>query len=157
MTGEPAPRKTPRARRWDGKPCARCGKRKTPARALAKYCGPCDRAVSREHARQAHARYLLRTYGITIAEYEAIYQAQGGACYICRVARGTARRLSVDHDHKLGSGRTAVRGLLCRKCNDILGFYRDNPDAFTRAISYLASPPAWQVIPRETPTMEGTR
>lgn len=134
--------------RWAGRPCQRCNRRKTPKRELAKFCGPCDRVISKEAARRTHDRYLRRTYGITVEEYEAILEAQGGFCYICRRANGRTRRLSVDHDHKLGSGRQSVRGLLCRVCNNLLGHLRDNPELFARAINYLASPPAWNVIER---------
>lgn len=140
--------------RWDGKPCQKCGCRKTPKRRLEKYCGPCQRLTAKEHARIMHGRYLLRTYGITIEEYEEILAHQGGTCYICRRANGRTRRLSVDHDHKLGTGRHAVRGLLCRPCNTLLGHLRDDPEAFDRGKAYLLEPPAWQVIPRATPTMK---
>ena len=140
--------------RWDGKPCQRCGRRKTPKRALARHCGPCDRLASKEAARRAHDLYLRRTYGITVEEYEAIIEIQGGVCLLCRRANGRTRRLSVDHDHRLGNGRQSVRGCLCRPCNNLLGHLRDDPEAFARAISYLTAPPAWQVIPRESPTME---
>lgn len=142
---------------WHDKPCARCGRRKTPARRLDKYCVPCHRAVSREAARQAHGRYLQRTYGITLSEYEAILEVQGGYCYICRRANGRSRRLSVDHDHRLGNGRQSVRGLLCRPCNSLLGHLRDSPEAFARAITYLTAPPAWAVISRDPGTLKETR
>jgi hypothetical protein len=135
--------------RWEGKPCPECGRRKTPKRRLEKYCGSCQRAVSKAQARLAHGRYLQKTYGITIEEYEAILEYQGGVCYICRRANGRTRRLSVDHDHAKGHGRESVRGLLCRPCNNLLGHLRDDPEAFAHAISYLVSPPAWHVIPRE--------
>lgn len=140
--------------KWEGKPCARCLKRKTSRRRLDKYCHSCQRALDKEHARRAHDLYLRRTYGITVEEYEAILESQGGVCYICLRANGRTRRLSVDHDHKIGSGRQAVRGLLCRPCNNLLGHLRDNRTAFLRAIDYLDSPPAHHVIQRETGTLE---
>lgn len=142
------------AGRWEGKPCQRCGKTKTPKRRLDKHCATCQRLADKEAGRRAHDRYLQRTYGITIEEYEQILELQGGVCYICRRATGRTRRLSVDHDHKIGSGRQAVRGLLCRPCNNFLGHFRDNPEIFNRAIDYLASPPARRVISREPATMK---
>ena len=142
--------------RWDGKPCQRCGKRKTPKRALARYCGPCDRLASKEAGRRAHDLYLRRTYGITVEEYEAIIAEQGGVCWICRRATGRTKRLSVDHDHAAGNGRQSVRGCLCTVCNRFLGHLRDDPEAFARAISYLVKPPAWKVIPREPLTMDSS-
>jgi hypothetical protein len=139
---------------WDGKPCVRCGRRKTPRRRLEKHCATCHREISAIAARRAHDLYLRRTYGITVEEYEQIVEYQGGKCYICRRATGKTRRLSVDHDHKKGSGRQSVRGILCRPCNNFLGHFRDNPEIFARAIDYLASPPAHRVISRDRATME---
>jgi hypothetical protein len=68
-----------------------------------------------EAADRARARRLLKKYGITTAEYDQMFEAQGGKCAICR--RPPKRiRLAVDHDHK-GTGRKSVRGLLCSMCN----------------------------------------
>ncbi|MFE7717525.1 endonuclease VII domain-containing protein [Nocardia rhizosphaerihabitans] len=84
-------------------------------------------------------------YGITEDEYQAIYAAQNGCCYICDQPRAenARKRLSVDHDHKTGY----VRGLLCQRCNrDILGHLRDSVAAFERGAEYLKNPPAFAVI-----------
>lgn len=55
---------------------------------------------------------LKRRYGITLEQYNALLEQQGGACAICqRVPK--AGRLHVDHDHKT----KVVRGLLCYRCN----------------------------------------
>ena len=131
--------------RWKNKPCQQCGKRKSPKQALDRYCATCDRLISKERARAAYGKYLERTYGITIDEYEAIKAAQGGVCFICRRANGRSRRLSTDHDHRL-SGRESVRGCLCRPCNSLLGHLRDDPDAVARILVYLAEPPARVVL-----------
>lgn len=89
-------------------------------------------------------RRLMATYGITADEYWAIYEFQGGCCYICERATGTGKkRLSVDHDHSTG----IVRGLLCTPCNrNVLGHLRDCVMALARAIIYLLFPPAVDVI-----------
>jgi hypothetical protein len=93
-------------------------------------------------ARQ-HGAYVEKTYGITGEQYWALYEAQGGRCYICRRASGKARRLAVDHDHETGW----VRGLLCKPCNrDVVGHLRDDSDAFRRGAEYLENPPAFAVI-----------
>jgi hypothetical protein len=100
----------------------------------------------------AWERRLIAVYNITAAMYWAIYEAQGGVCYICRRAKGSARKkLSVDHCHKTG----IVRGLLCGPCNrDVLGHLRDDPEALYRAAEYLQRPPAVAVIGvRITPDM----
>lgn len=76
---------------------------------------PGPRCVTHHRARKkalreaAHGRWILKTYGITSGQYEALYEAQGGSCYICCRAKGVTKKLSVDHDHLTGW----VRGLLC--------------------------------------------
>lgn len=42
---------------------------------------------------------LVRTYGITAVEYDAMLAQQGGGCAICG-STGKTRRLHVEHDHK---------------------------------------------------------
>ena len=82
---------------------------------------------------------LAREYGITMAEYQTMHAAQSGLCLICqrpemKVHRsGTPFRLVVDHDHATGR----VRGLLCAKCNHLLGMAHDDPAVLTAAIAYL--------------------
>ncbi|GGU45702.1 endonuclease VII domain-containing protein [Lentzea flava] len=103
----------------------------------------------RERDRSAR---IERTYGISEAQYQAIYRAQGGVCAICRRAKGNGRvRLSVDHDHTCCPGSTScgkcVRGLLCKPCNrNVLGHLRDEVQALMRAIDYLTTPPAQAVL-----------
>lgn len=92
--------------------------------------------------------HLRRTFGITLDEYTAMADAQGGVCAICgsppTVMGGIKRsrhrksappdpRLAVDHDHQTGQ----VRGLLCIPCNRGIGFLRDNPDLCDAAAVYL--------------------
>lgn len=127
---------------WSDKPCARCHGHKGIKYANLKFCGHCTFKVKKEKARNAHARALEKRYGITRKDYDDLYAAQGGVCYICRRANGKTRRLSVDHDHV--SGR--VRGLLCRPCNNILGHLRDSIEAAERVVAFLKDPPAYDVI-----------
>jgi hypothetical protein len=77
--------------------------------------------------------YLKRTYGMSIEQFDAMLEAQGGACAICRQPRPDERTLHVDHDHATG----AIRGLLCFKCNNALGDFDDSLDLFTAATNYL--------------------
>lgn len=73
----------------------------------------------KEQAKErARAKRLMDNYKLTVEQYDAILESQGGVCYGCRMAEPVkGRRLSVDHDHGTG----LVRGLLCSRCNPILG------------------------------------
>ena len=122
---------------WTGKACQRCNGKKGKKQLHLKYCYRCGITVRREKSRGAHARAIEERYGITGAQYDALYEYQSGKCYICQRATGKTRRLSVDHDHVTGE----VRGLLCRPCNDILGHLRDDVLALERAVRYLQFPP----------------
>jgi|ERR1700676_3411860 len=74
----------------------------------------------------------LKQYGLTLEQYDAMLQNQGGVCAVCGLTRGT-RRMAVDHDHKTNK----VRGLLCQFCNTALGKFLDSVEILKRAISYL--------------------
>ena len=83
---------------------------------------------------QTSAQVLWKKYHITPEEWEGIYEAQGEACAGCGyVPKDGGRRLSVDHDHKTKH----VRGLLCWRCNTVLGWARDNPKTLKRLADYL--------------------
>lgn len=106
-------------------------------------CATHHRLRKQEQRKKNHAEHIGKTYGITAEEYQRIYEAQGGRCYICQRATGARRKLAVDHDHESGY----VRGLLCRPCNHkVLGHLRDDTEAFQRAIDYINNPPAFGVI-----------
>lgn len=96
------------------------------------------RAHRRNNPELTRQRYrhedLRRHFGITAAEYDAMSEAQGGTCAICRRPCPTGRRLAVDHCHSTGK----VRGLLCAKCNRALGMMDDDPGLLAAAIEYLA-------------------
>lgn len=99
-----------------------------------------------------HSRAVFRKYRITGEQYWALYEAQGGVCYICGRATGTRKkRLPVDHDHRccpeLPACGKCVRGLLCGPCNQgVLGHLRNDPEALKRGITYLLNPPAKAVL-----------
>ena len=83
---------------------------------------------------KARAYRLMREYGLTLAEYDAILRAQGGKCAICRKAPRQGKRLAVDHNHKTG----AIRGLLCYFDNSQrLGRGNEDPEIHGRLADYL--------------------
>jgi len=78
-------------------------------------------------------KYMTR-YGITFNDYEEMFKKQGGLCAICFMPEtGQKRSLSVDHCHKTGK----VRGLLCDKCNNMLGRAGDNCMVLMSGAYYL--------------------
>jgi hypothetical protein len=88
-----------------------------------------DPEVQREKA-------MKHKYGITIKNYEDMVEAQNNKCAICS-ARGEEERngkLVVDHCHASGK----IRGLLCNKCNLLLGHADDTIERLERAILYLS-------------------
>jgi hypothetical protein len=77
---------------------------------------------------------LKRKFGITQEEYNIIYESQNGCCLICGSHSNTHNKaLAVDHNHTTGK----IRGLLCAKCNQGLGLFRDDINILTKAIDYL--------------------
>jgi hypothetical protein len=103
------------------------------------------RIVKKDRKARAHEQHVQRTYDLKPGEYDKLYAAQNGLCYICgpRTGHGGhSRRMPVDHDHATGE----VRGLLCGICNDILGRWRDDPLCFARGFAYLLEPPARRIL-----------
>lgn len=77
---------------------------------------------------------LIKLYGITSTEYEALLSSQDGKCAICKMGQCiTGRKLSVDHDHDTKK----VRGILCANCNRGLGNFKDQLDILIAAAEYL--------------------
>lgn len=71
-------------------------------------------------------------------EYNNKFNQQAGCCAICgRHQSEFKRRLAVDHNHKTGK----IRGLLCARCNYIVGAVESNGDIIPIAKTYLK---AWR-------------
>lgn len=97
----------------------------------------------KEYRKKYRMRYkgydLKRFFGITLDEYNVLLENQGNVCAICRNPetitnkQGTLWNLAVDHSHLTGK----VRGLLCSRCNQGIGNFRENPDFLLAAIAYL--------------------
>lgn len=106
---------------------------KTRAYGLAYAHRNAERQRERSHANS------LAEYGLTLADFRAMLEAQNGLCAICGnpetvVKRnGTLVKLSVDHDHMTGR----VRELLCQRCNNLLGGARDSTEILEAAARYL--------------------
>jgi len=93
-------------------------------------------AHAKANPEQTRCAKLRRNYGITLAEYDEMLEAQGGRCKIeaCRTdVPGGHGRFHVDHNHETGK----IRGLLCHRCNIGLGHFRDSPHLLQSARDYL--------------------
>lgn len=79
--------------------------------------------------RGRHIHFKAR-YGITLAEYDKILAAQGGACATCR---RVVKKFHTDHCHLTG----IVRGILCPACNRVLGMIHENSGTLRALAEYL--------------------
>lgn len=97
--------------------------------------------VGRKISYKRSGRYLLKRYNLTKTEYNKLYQKQNSQCDICGCLcenyfdeSALSREIFyVDHCHKTGK----VRGLLCSKCNSMIGFCDDNIEILLSGIKYL--------------------
>lgn len=83
-------------------------------------------------------RGAMKKYGVTLEWFQSKLAEQGGRCILCGAEPTpggikAAARLHVDHDHETG----AVRDLLCTRCNQGLGYFRDDPDLLRKAAEYI--------------------
>jgi Autographiviridae endonuclease VII len=91
-------------------------------------------ARQKRYRRQRRNNKLKRSFGIGLEDYNRMFQEQNGKCAICKTHQSElTKALSVDHDHKTGK----VRGLLCYRCNLLIGHACDEVDTLKGAIEYL--------------------
>lgn len=83
-----------------------------------------------------HRNQILKKFNINTNDYGQLFNKQGKKCAICRSSkpgRKGVKYLSVDHCHETDK----VRGLLCMRCNLLIGQAQDNIDILKSAIDYL--------------------
>src|SRR5574341_664351 len=105
------------------------------------HCKECQKERARAsrinnpeyHKEYQRKRNLKRYFNITINDYDDLLKQQNGVCTICKEVCKTGNRLSVDHCHKTNK----IRGLLCVRCNNGLGNFKDNCAILYNAIKYL--------------------
>jgi Recombination endonuclease VII len=103
--------------------------------------------MSPEEREEKAVRTHWRTKGITytLDEYNESLAEQNDCCAICQRHKDIFKsRLAVDHDHYTNE----IRGLLCRRCNLLLGFCADSIGILENAIKYL-SPHVYMESPIE--------
>lgn len=139
------------------KKCTKCGIEKqidnfsihTRSSGKISYRSQCKECVSKDNLKryynkggkegQAHRsrKFNLKKYGLTVEDYDNLFEEQEGKCLICGSKEAgranVAYRLFVDHCHSTGK----VRGLLCHNCNAGLGHFKDSEELLNKAIRYL--------------------
>lgn len=96
---------------------------------LTSQCGQC-----------ARKQRLLREYNHPFEELQKLHTSQDGKCKICKnelsfdaPSSDYHTRGVVDHCHTTG----AIRGILCNRCNTVIGLAGDNIELLENAVSYL--------------------
>jgi calcineurin-like phosphoesterase len=85
--------------------------------------------------------FQFKKYGIHPNDYLNKLKEQNYVCAICGEAESSLfwnnpdkiKKLAVDHSHETGK----VRGLLCWRCNSILGRVNEDVDLINKMIDYL--------------------
>jgi hypothetical protein len=91
--------------------------------------------------RDRYRRLGLARYGLTLDDYRRLARFQGSRCAVCG-RKPSGRHLDVDHEHQLdernrtgAERRPLVRGLLCHRCNRMLGMLsRESEKALEEAV-----------------------
>lgn len=118
-------------------------KNKSRKNGIENYCKNCKSKMSLKYQnsikgkntiREAH---LKRKYNLTLNEYNNMLNLQNNKCKIClnNNLDKRAKHLVVDHNHDNGN----IRGLLCTKCNAMIGLANDEINLLFSAIDYLNS------------------
>lgn len=84
--------------------------------------------------RKAQEKDLVLKYDLSREQYLKMFSDQNFQCAVCfgEVVPFT-RNAHVDHCHTTGK----VRGILCKPCNQGLGFFRDDQIRLLNAVTYL--------------------
>lgn len=95
-----------------------------------------------EYRKRRQASNFKSRMGITIQQRDEMLAAQGGVCAICKLDDPLGRGWCTDHDHaccpdKLKVCGKCIRGILCFRCNTLLGHARDNVETLQSAIVFL--------------------
>ena len=76
---------------------------------------------------------LQKDFGITLEDYNKMFADQKGLCLGCYKHQSSFKKaMAVDHDHTTGK----IRGLLCMKCNSVLGYVADDSTTLRRLADY---------------------
>jgi Recombination endonuclease VII len=82
-------------------------------------------------ALQMRRLHLRHTSGMTLEDYDNLLAAQDGECAICGEQPAVGQSMHIDHMDE------SVRGILCVRCNNGLGQFKDDPELMLRAAEYV--------------------
>ena len=136
------------------KPASEFGKNKQHRDGLDSWCRTCIKKRNRErwandpdyrkrrngivreyqaaHPDVRRKSHFKRDYGLTLDQHKAMYLAQNGCCGLCHEPV-EYDKTDTDHDHKTGR----VRGLLCRRCNLLIGNIENNDRLLYDAFKWI--------------------
>jgi hypothetical protein len=77
--------------------------------------------------------HLRKKYGLTLEQYDALFENQGSRCAICACTEPRGNKWVVDHCHDTGK----VRGITCNSCNTGMGGFADTAALLRKAADYL--------------------
>ncbi len=86
------------------------------------YCIPCSKEINASRKEYLADWHLQRTYGISLEEKREMLMTQEFKCPICGTELHEQSHL--DHCHSTG----IIRGVLCFRCNGVLGKLNDDTD-----------------------------
>lgn len=105
---------------------------------------PAHQAEHDAHRRtEKERRRRFRRHGLTEERYLAILRSQGDACAICGATEPNGGRggWHIDHDHSCCSGPwscgNCIRGILCGRCNNMIGYADERPEVLAAAADYV--------------------
>lgn len=113
-------------------------------------CKSCNSKRAQQHAKDNPEmfkirirKYAIKKYGIEYQDYLKIIEKQNNKCAICNISFNKINKQPhIDHNHsccseKIKSCGQCIRGLLCGKCNLLLGIANDDIMLLEKAIGYL--------------------
>jgi hypothetical protein len=127
--------------------CNQCDKTKHPSKFGKDHrrktgahwvCRKCDNANAKarykaDGGKKKHWGMRLYRYGITKEEFFTMVDKQFGICKICCEKLPHYRKVCIDHDHGTGE----VRGLLCHRCNVLIGQIENNKHLLGNVVDYI--------------------
>lgn len=98
--------------------------------------------------KQGRADWILKTYGLTMEDWDVIWKAQGEKCPITGRKPRPGETFHLDHEHRNGSSGP-VRGIVSPYANTrLIGRLKD-PQVAQALADYLREPPATKALGHE--------